>query len=84
MPKYTAKAYLVNKGKVVPENSTIELTAEQAKNLGDLVEPYKEKTVQELKEEAKGKNIEGYNDMKKEDLEKALGYTEADDETDNR
>jgi hypothetical protein len=39
MPKYTANAYLVHKGAVVQTGGEVELTEEQAKRLGDKVEP---------------------------------------------
>jgi len=77
MPKYTANAYLVHKGAVVQTGKSIELTEEQAKRLGDKVSPSTEmtlenKTVPELKEMAKERDIEGYTDMKKAELVAAL------------
>jgi len=75
MPKYQTNAYLLHEGKVVPKNREIDLTEEQAKRLGDKVKPVennKNKTVAELKEEAKIAGIDGYNDMKKDELLEAL------------
>jgi hypothetical protein len=39
MPKYIANAYLVHQGKIVQTGNEVELTEEQAKRLGDKVEP---------------------------------------------
>ncbi|MED4234409.1 Rho termination factor N-terminal domain-containing protein [Priestia megaterium] len=77
MPQYKAQAYLVYKDKVVGPGTEIELTEDQAKNLGDKVGPTEEnvlaeKTVPELKEIAAEKGIEGYKDMLKDELLKAV------------
>ena len=78
MPKYIAKAYLLHHGRVVPDGTEIELTKMQADRLGDKVEaaqPVRDYTVAELREQAHDKGIEGYYDMRKDELKKALGYT---------
>ncbi|MGG4288368.1 Rho termination factor N-terminal domain-containing protein [Priestia megaterium] len=77
MPEYIAKAYLLHNGKVIEPEKTLELTEEQAENLSDKVEPtkevvLKEKTVPELKKEAKEKGIEGISKMDKDALIEAL------------
>lgn len=88
MPKYTAKAYLYHRGKLVKTDEELELTNEQAKRLGDKVSivagsevtdssQEHEKTlddynVEQLKEIAKEYEIEGYSTMKKADLVKAI------------
>ncbi|OKL36997.1 Rho termination factor N-terminal domain-containing protein [Domibacillus mangrovi] len=77
MPKYISNAYLAHAGKIVQPGEPLELTEEQADRLGDKVELSEEtqlgeKTVSELKEEAKAKGIEGYVKMKKDELIDAL------------
>lgn len=77
MPKYTANAYLVHQGKIVPIGETVELSAEQAERLGEKVTMVEETsledmTVAELKDIAKAKGIEGYGEMKKAELIAAL------------
>ncbi|POD46284.1 hypothetical protein BKM15_25930 [Pseudomonas syringae pv. syringae] len=81
MPKYIAEAYLVHEGAIIQEGQTVELSEEQAERLGDKVSPstetaLEEKTVPELKEMAKDRNIEGYNDMKKAELVEVLSKEE--------
>lgn len=80
MPKYTSNAFLSHQGALVKPGEEIELTEAQGKRLGDKVTPLAaapektldEKTVPELKAEAKQLEIEGYNDLKKEELIKAI------------
>lgn len=77
MPKYIANVYLVHNGAVVQTGQTVDLTEEQAERLGDKVSPSAEtsledKNVAELKELARERGIEGYNDMKKAELIAAL------------
>ncbi|MDQ0427680.1 hypothetical protein QOZ98_000505 [Planomicrobium stackebrandtii] len=80
MPKFTANSYLSHKGALVKPGAELELTEEQGKRLADKVTPHAsvpekpldEKTVPELKAEAKQLEIEGYNDLKKDELVKAI------------
>ncbi|WP_156031446.1 hypothetical protein [Sporolactobacillus terrae] len=54
MAKYIASAYLADKGKIVKPGETVELTDEQAKNLGDKVKAVpEEKTKKAAPKESK-------------------------------
>lgn len=77
MPKYVANVPLAHKGKYVAVEQEVELTEEQAQKLGDKVSPTPstvlgEKNVAELKDLAKEKGIDGYYEMKKDELIQAL------------
>lgn len=80
MPEYIAKGYLIHNGEIVEPEGRLELSAEQAEALNREVEnvelapeaKLQEKTVPELKEEAKAKGVEGYAKMTKEQLVEAL------------
>lgn len=84
MPKFTANSYLSHKGALVKPGAELELTEEQGKRLADKVTPHaaapekllEEKTVAELKAEAKQLEIEGYNDLKKDELVKAISESQ--------
>lgn len=77
MPKYIANTYLNHEDKIYQTGSEIELTDEQAKVLGDKVSiteagKLEGFTVDELKEQAKVKGLNGFSDLKKGELIKAL------------
>lgn len=88
MPKYVAKSYLLHEGKIVRDGEEVELTSEQAERLGDKVQnptvanneeyekPLEEYNVRELRDFADQKNIEGYYDMRKDELIEALKESE--------
>lgn len=81
MSKYVANAYLVHHGQIVEPGEELDLTEEQAKRLGNKVitpETYdlSKKTLAELKDLAKAKNITGYSTLNKTDLISRLEETE--------
>lgn len=65
MPTYEVNAYLSHEDKIVKPGEFIELPEKQAEVLGDKVTLVK---VEDLKEKAKEKGIEGASKMKKDEL----------------
>lgn len=55
MPKYIANGYLVHHGKVIQTGGQVELTKEQANQLGDKVTPVNEPKKEAPKKEEKPK-----------------------------
>ncbi len=81
MPKFKSNAYLTHNGALVKIGEEVELTAEQAKHLGDKVTAIQEEiknsslydnTVAELKTLAEGMEIDGFGNMKKDELIQAI------------
>lgn len=76
MSKHRAEKNIAFKGELVKKGSEIELTAEQAKLLGNKVSPLetedKGPTVPELKKQAEALGIDGFSTMKKDELIKAI------------
>jgi len=69
MPTYQANEYLDHEGKVVQIGDFVELSEKQASSLKDKVTLVK---VEDLKEKAKEKGIEGASKMKKDELLQAV------------
>lgn len=81
MPKYIANEYLTHEEKIFQTGTEIELTEEQATVLGNKVSITEEGklegfTVDELKEQAKVKELTGFSDLKKGELIKVLAEKE--------
>ena len=81
MPKFTSNAYLTHNGTLVKKGDEVELTAEQAEYLGDKVTAIEveekspslsDNTVAELKTLAEGMSIDGFSNMKKDELIEAI------------
>lgn len=80
MPLYKTTGFLIHEGAVLPIGSDIELNEENAARLNAEQEnvvlseegQLQEKTVDELREEAKAKGIKNYSKMNKDELIEAL------------
>lgn len=73
MPTYIAHEYLNHDGVIIQTGQEVELTEDQAYNLGRKVslserQQLEEYTVPELKEQAKKKGLEKVSDLKKDEL----------------
>jgi hypothetical protein len=80
MPLYKTTGFLIHEGAVLPIGSDIELNEENAARLNAEQEnvvlseegQLQEKTVDELREEAKAKGVKGYSKLTKDELVEAL------------
>jgi len=80
MPQYKTTGFLIHNGEVLDIGTDIELTEEQAERLNAEQEnvvlseegQLKEKTVDELREEAKAKGVKNYSKLNKDELIEAL------------
>lgn len=81
MPRYIANEYLVHEGVLIQTGQEVELTEEKAEELGNKVglsgkDKLAELTVPELKEIARDNGLEGYAELKKDELVEVLAENE--------